>query len=295
MGASMPFTVLQGISELASKYDAAILDLWGVLHDGEKPTPGALRCLAQMRSAGWHLVVLSNAPRTLDSVRKQVAGFGIPPDTYDAVVTSGDLARTALAERSDPWHARLGRRFYHLGPERDWGLLAGLDYEQAQTPERAHFILNTGLFDDETETAADYAGLLDLAKRKHLPMLCANPDRWVYRGNKRLPCAGAIGEAYHAIGGDCAYHGKPFPAAYKACFAQTRGVEPRRVLAVGDSITTDIAGANAAGIDSVLVLAGLHAEEFGARPGGSLDLAAVEAAAVRLGARPTAVIHEFQW
>jgi HAD superfamily hydrolase (TIGR01459 family) len=291
----MSFAFLAGLGAVARKYDAAILDLWGVLHDGEKPTPGALHCLAQMRAAGWRLVVLSNAPRSLDSVRKQVAGYGIPPESYDAVVTSGDLARTALEHRSDPWHAKLGRRFYHLGPERDWGLLAGLDYEQVQTPDRAHFVLCTGLFDDETETAADYAGLLDLARRKSLPMLCANPDRWVYRGAKRLPCAGAIGEAYHAIGGDCAYHGKPYAAAYKACFAQMKNVEPRRVLAVGDSLTTDIAGANAAGIDSLLVLAGLHAEEFGARPGATLDLAAVETAAQRLGARPTAVIPDFQW
>jgi HAD superfamily hydrolase (TIGR01459 family) len=291
----MTFSILTGLSELAGKYDAVILDLWGVIHDGEKPTPGALRCMAEMRAIGWPLVLLSNAPRSLASVRKQVAGFGIPPDSYDEVVTSGDLARTALARRDDPWHARLGRRFYHLGPERDWGLLDGLDYEVVQTPERAHFILNTGLFDDETETAADYAGLLDLAHRKHLPMICANPDRYVYRGHKRLPCAGAVAEAYHAIGGDCAYHGKPLPAAYRACFAKMRGVEPRRVLAVGDSLTTDIAGANAAGIDSVLVLAGLHAEEFGARPGATLDLVAVEAAAVRFGARPTAVIPEFQW
>ncbi len=291
----MTFAVLHGISEIASNYDAVILDLWGVIHDGEKPTPGALRCMAAMRAHGWPLVLLSNAPRSLDSVRKQVAGFGIAPDSYDEVVTSGDLARTALEHRSDPWHQKLGRRFYHLGPERDWGLLAGLDYEQVQTPDRAHFILNTGLFDDEVETAADYAGLLDLAKRKNLPMLCANPDRYVYRGPKRLPCAGAIGEAYHAIGGDCAYHGKPYPAAYRACWAKMRGIEPRRVLAVGDSLTTDIAGANAAGIDSLLVLAGLHAEEFGARRGAPLDLPRIEAAAVRLGARPTAVIPEFQW
>ncbi len=291
----MTFAVLHGISEVAAKYDAVILDLWGVIHDGEKPTPGALRCMGAMRAHGWPLVLLSNAPRSLDSVRKQVAGFGIPPDSYDEVVTSGDLARTALEHRADPWHAKLGRRFYHLGPERDWGLLAGLDYEQVQTPDRAHFLLNTGLFDDETETAADYAGLLDLAKRKNLPMLCANPDRYVYRGSKRLPCAGAIGEAYHALGGDCVYHGKPYPAAYRACFAKMRAIEPRRVLAVGDSLTTDIAGANAAGIDSLLVLAGLHAEEFGARPGATLDLTRVEAAAVRLGARPTAVIPEFQW
>ncbi len=291
----MTFPVLSGMAPLAGRYDAAILDLWGVLHDGQKPTPGALRCLAEMRAAGWRLVLLSNAPRSLEATRDQIATFGIQPGSYDAIVTSGGLSRTALEARADPWHAKLGRRFYHLGPERDHGLLNGLDYEQVQTPERAHFILNTGLFDDETETAADYGGLLALAKHKNMPMLCANPDRFVHRGAKLVPCAGAIGEAYEAIGGDCHYHGKPFAAAYAACFARLNGVPPARVIAVGDSLATDIKGANIAGIDSVLVLEGLHAAEFGALPGRDADLNAVDSAATRLNARPTAILRSFTW
>jgi len=247
----------------AGRYRAAILDLWGVVHDGEKPTPHALDALTQMRASGVRTVLLSNAPRTVESVKKQIAGFGIPPGSYDDVVSSGGLTREALAARADPWHAKLGHRFYHLGPERDWGLLDGLDYELAPTPERAHFILNTGLFDDETETAADYTELLQLGLRKHLPMICANPDRWVYRGTKRLPCAGEVARAYVEMGGDVRYHGKPYPSAYAACMARAGGVTRAQVLAVGDSLTTDIAGANAAGIDSVFVLSGLHADEFG--------------------------------
>lgn len=295
--------LLGGLAALAGRYDAAILDLWGVLHDGVQPTPGALVALAGMRAAGWRLVVLSNAPRTLDSTRAQVARLGIPPGSYDAIVTSGELARVAVAARADAWHAKLGRRFYHLGPERDWGLFDGLGCEVVQTPERAHFVLNTGLFDDENETAADYAGLLDLALRRKLPMLCANPDRFVYRGTRRLPCAGEIGVAYEAIGGDAYYHGKPYPAAYAACFHHMQGVPPSRVLAVGDSLTTDIAGANAAGIDSVLVLSGLHVDQFAVSPGAAPDLspdmapdlAKIEAGIAASGARPTMLIADFQW
>ena len=226
----------------AGRYRVAILDLWGVVHDGEKPTPYAIDALHRMRAEGVRTVLLSNAPRSVESVKNQIAGFGIPPGSYDDVVSSGGLTRDALAARSDPWHAKLGHRFYHLGPERDWGLLDGLDYELAPTPERAHFILNTGLFDDETETAADYADLLQLALRKKLPMICANPDRFVYRGTKRLPCAGEIGHAYEEMGGDVRYHGKPYPGAYVACMAKAGNVPRERVLAVGDSISTDKIG-----------------------------------------------------
>lgn len=279
----------------AGRYRVAILDLWGVVHDGEKPTPHALDALARMRAEGVRTVLLSNAPRSVDSVKKQIAGFGIAPGSYDDVVTSGGLAREALAARADPWWAGLGRRFYHLGPERDWGLLDGLDFELAPTPERAHFILNTGLFDDETETAADYADLLQLALRKKLPMICANPDRFVYRGTKRLPCAGEIGRVYEEMGGDVRYHGKPYPAAYDACMAKVPGVVRGQVVAVGDSLVTDIAGANAAGIDSVFVLSGLHAEEFGGFANLAWRPAALDALGARLGARPTAAMLHFAW
>lgn len=279
----------------AGRYRAAILDLWGVLHDGEKPAPHAVEALNRMRAEGMRTVLLSNAPRTVESVKKQIAGFGILPGTYDEVVTSGGLTRDALAARRDPWHAKLGRRFYHLGPARDWGLLDGLDYELVPTPERAHFILNTGLFDDETETAADYASLLQLALRKRLPMICVNPDRFVYRGTKRLPCAGEIGRAYEEMGGDARYHGKPYPAAYEACLARAGGASRTQVLAVGDSLTTDIAGANAAGIDSVLILSGLHADEFGGFAKLAWNASAMAALGQRHSARPSAAMLHFAW
>ncbi len=279
----------------AGRYRAAILDLWGVVHDGEKPTPHALDALVQMRASGVRTMLLSNAPRTVESVKKQIAGFGIPPGSYDDVVSSGGLTREALAARADPWHAKLGHRFYHLGPERDWGLLDGLDYELAPTPERAHFILNTGLFDDETETAADYTELLQLGLRKHLPMICANPDRWVYRGTKRLPCAGEVARAYVEMGGDVRYHGKPYPSAYAACMARAGGVTRAQVLAVGDSLTTDIAGANAAGIDSVLILSGLHADEFGGFAKLAWNSSAMAALGQRHNARPSAAMLHFAW
>ena len=247
---------LPGMKALAERYDGAILDLWGVLHDGERPIAGAVDCLAHLRESNWQLVLLSNAPRRAASVADQVAGFGIPAHAYDGIVTSGDLTRAALS-KPDAWHQSLGPTFYHLGPERDWGLLDGLRYHLVPSPGDCDFILNTGLFDDESETEADYAEMLAEAKSRDIPMICANPDRVVLRGDRRIPCAGAVAAAYEAIGGAVRYHGKPDAGAYDACQLLMPGIPKRRLLAVGDSLKTDIAGASQSGIDSVFVFSGI--------------------------------------
>ena len=249
-------TSLPGMGQLVGRYDGAILDLWGVLHDGVKPMAGAVDCLEHLRAAGWHLVLLSNAPRRAASVAEQVAGFGIPPEAYDGIVTSGDLTRAALTN-PDAWHQKLGSKFYHLGPERDWGLLDGLPLERVADPIDCDFILNTGLFDDETESEADYAEFLAAAHARGTPMICANPDRVVLRGDRRIPCAGAVAAAYEAIGGHVQYHGKPDGGAYDACQALMPGIPKDRLVAVGDSLTTDITGASRSGIDSVFVFSGI--------------------------------------
>ena len=184
--------MLLGVRALAGAYDVAILDLWGVVHDGHAPYPGVLDCLARMRRAGMRLVFLSNAPRRAKRVIHRLSAIGIPRASYDHIITSGDLTRRALARRSDSWHAALGRTYYHLGPARDWGITRGLDFEEIDELVRASFILNTGLFDDEHETVDDYEAFFDKALAAALPMICVNPDLAVMRGDRRIPCAGAL-------------------------------------------------------------------------------------------------------
>ena len=283
----------RGLAALQGRYDAAILDSWGVLHDGMRSYAGVLDCLANMRAAGWRTIVLSNAPRRGESVAAQVERFGVPANSYDEIVTSGDLARTALRRRSDSWHARLGRSFFHLGPDRDHGLLDGLGYAQVPMLSACDFVLNTGLFDDETETEDDYADLFAGARARRLPMLCANPDVEVNRGGARIPCAGALAQAYARIGGDVAYHGKPGRAAFEACLARLPGVGRHRVLAIGDSLATDIEGAAGAGIDAAFVTSGIHALELGG--GGRAQTAAMEAEFRARGVAPVAVLPSLVW
>lgn len=290
----MTLRLLTGLSELAPAYDGLILDLWGVLHDGAAPYPGAVDALTRLKRAAKRLVVLSNAPRRAALVEKRMNQIGIAPGLYDHVHSSGEEAWQHLARRDDPFYAALGRRCYHIGPMRDDNMLAGTGLTRVATIGEAEFVLNTGPSDWD-ETVAQYEPLLQAALARALPMVCANPDLVVMQGDRRSICAGAVAQRYEALGGRVRWHGKPFPSVYATCFALIGIADRRRILAVGDSLRTDIAGANAAGIDSVLVTGGIHAEELGAEDGAPLDLERITRAAAASGHTPNAAIAQFRW
>jgi HAD superfamily hydrolase (TIGR01459 family) len=289
----MTVRLIGGIGELAPRYDGFILDLWGVIHDGVAPLPGAVECLRALTAAGKTIAFLSNAPRRAADVVRRITRIGVPQGLYHHVVSSGEEAWQYLDHRADPFYAALGRRCLHIGSDRDIEMREGLALDFVETAEDADFILNTGPagWDD---TVADYAPLLDRALARDLPMVCANPDLVVQHGARLALCAGALAQHYEASGGSVRWHGKPFASVYASCLGLL-GVGRERVLAVGDSIRTDIAGAAAAGIDSVLVAGGIHAEEFAARCGAPPDLARIEAALAVGGYRPVAVASGFRW
>ena len=262
---SAPF--LEGFAPLAPNYDAAILDLWGVVHNGREAFPNAVACMSRMRAAGIKIALLSNAPRRSGRIEQQLTNIGVGRDTYDALITSGDLTRDALEAELGKGSSRYGETYFHLGPERDDGLLDGLDYREVPDIESADFILNTGLFDDESETAADYEARLRAAAARAQPLVCVNPDLTVIRGDAEIPCAGALARAYEDLGGEVAYFGKPHRGAYDACLARLGVADRSRVVAVGDSLHTDIAGAVGAGLDAIFVTSGIHAAELGIAPG----------------------------
>ncbi len=290
----MTLPLLNGIREIAERYDALILDLWGVVHNGVEPYPGVLDCLAKLHGAGKRIVLLSNAPRASEKVTVQVAGFGVPREAYDILVTSGDVTRLGVSQRDDDWHTALGERFYHIGPERDWGLLDGTGVTEVDDLEAAEFVLTSGLRDDETETEEDYRSEFEQALSRNLPMICANPDLSVMRGDHMVLCAGSLAVAYERMGGNVRFHGKPHARAYEVCFERLGDVPRDRIVAVGDSFRTDIAGARGVGIDSLFVLTGIHAGELGG-PSGAPDAARIEAAAAEAGHMPTAAIAGFFW
>ena len=286
--------VIGGLRELAPHYDGFILDLWGVIHDGVAPMPGAVDCLRSLMEGNKRIILLSNAPRRADDVIRRITLIGVPAGLYHHVMSSGEEAWQHLRRRHDPFYAALGRRCLHIGSERDIEIRQGLDLEFVDTAEEAEFVLNTGPagWDDRLE---DYEPILQLALDRNLPMICANPDIVVMHGNQLALCAGALAKWYEEAGGRVRWHGKPFRSVYDTC-VELLGIDDcSRILAVGDSVRTDIAGAAGAGIDSLLIADGIHAEEFGTAGDRAPDLERIEAV-LRAGAyNPVGVARRFTW
>jgi HAD superfamily hydrolase (TIGR01459 family) len=207
-------------------------------------------------------------------------------------MSSGEEAWQHLRGRDDPFYAALGRRVLHIGSERDLEIREGLGLDFVATPDEADFILNTGPAEWE-DTIADYAAVLSAARARDLPMVCANPDLVVIHNGLPALCAGVLAEHYEAIGGQVRWHGKPYPSVYDSCLALLGIAERRRILAIGDSLRTDIAGAAGAGIDALLIAGGIHAAEFVAA--GVLDQGRIAAAVRESGTNPIAVAARFVW
>jgi HAD superfamily hydrolase (TIGR01459 family) len=290
----MGIRLIPGIGALAPRYDGFILDLWGVVHDGVAPMPGALECLRSLIEAGKRVVLLSNAPRRAGDVVERIDRIGVPAGLYHNVMSSGEEAWQHLFRRDDSFYAALGRRCVHIGSERDTGIREGLGLELVETAEEAEFILNTGpaSWDNRIE---DYTPLLRRALERGLPMVCANPDLVVMHGGRLALCAGALAQWYEDRGGRVRWHGKPFRSVYETCFGLLGIDDLSRILAIGDSLRTDIAGAAGAGIDSVLIIGGIHADEFGVIEGQTPDLKRIAAALCAASYRPVAVARSFCW
>lgn len=279
---------LNGFAPLAAQYDGFILDLWGVIHDGVEPYPGAIDVLRRLRDAGKRAVLLSNAPRRAAVAQVQLRGMGIDDSLYTGILTSGEATHLMLRDRAEPagdaWYAALGEHVFHLGPDRDRNVLHDLPLNLVTHPGEAAFVLNTGPDDLLGHTDPEtYEDVLQLCIRHGLKMICANPDLEVIRGGQRVICAGALAQRYEALGGEVRSLGKPDPAIYVPVM-DTLGLPRDRVLAVGDGLRTDIAGAKAAGIDSCWVLGGIHHHDE--------DPAATAAAA---GLAPMASVPFFSW
>ncbi len=280
---------LSRFSEIAGGYDGFILDLWGVIHDGVTPYPGAAACLAALQAAGKRVVLLSNAPRRAHVAQEAMRGMGLADDLYTDIMTSGEATHRMLRDRDDAWFAGLGNQVFHLGPERDRNVIERLELARVDDPAAASFVLNTGPDDLHSNTElVDHEPALQACLAAGLPMICANPDFEVIRGGARVICAGLLTARYEALGGTARWIGKPDPAIYGPVMDML-GLDRGRVLAVGDALRTDIAGAKAAGIDSCWVLGGIHAAELGDAPG------AVDDAAAALGLAPVACLPAFVW
>jgi len=259
------------------------------MHNGIRPFPNAVEACRLFREGGGTVILVSNAPRPRETVAEQLLQVGVPDDCYDGIATSGDVTRTLISGYA-------GRAVFHLGPERDLPIFDDL-HVRLSALESAAAVICTGLREDETETPDDYETLLAEMRALRLPMICANPDIMVERGERLVYCAGALAESYVRLGGDVIYAGKPHAPIYDLAFAlvdSLRGAAlPRhRVVAIGDGIRTDIAGAAAQDIDSVFVASGVH---LGRAARDQLSSSALAGLFAGNSARPVAALAELAW
>jgi HAD superfamily hydrolase (TIGR01459 family) len=278
---------VERLSDLVNGVEVILSDIWGVVHNGLESFPEACEALHTYRQRGGTVILITNAPRPADSVQRQLRKLGVADETYDAIVSSGDLTRSFVA-------AHPGKKIFWIGPERDSSIHRGLDAVIAPL-EQADYIICTGLFDDETESAEDYRAMMLLAHEHKLPLICANPDIVVERGDRLIYCAGAIAELYRELGGEAIFYGKPHRPIYEramALAAERRGrpTSLDRVLAIGDSVRTDLTGALGFGIDCLFLTRGIHSEEFEGID--QLDPASVKEL---FGHPPRALMRELRW
>ena len=293
-----PCRIVSGLRDLSADYDLLLCDVWGVVHDGRQAFPATNDALTRFRQGGGTVVLLTNAPRPSTSVLAQLDGLGVARSAFDDIVTSGDATVALIAKRGDA-------PFFHVGPMRDRALFeevrakTGIDPRLVELDE-ASFMVLTGLFDDTTETPDDYVDLYAAMRRQNLDMICANPDAVVHVGDRLIYCGGALAERYESLGGVVLYAGKPHAPIYQVALRgaeakRGRSIERSRVLAVGDGLRTDIAGARNQGLAALFVTSGIHRDDTLVPETGEVDPPRLAALLRQVDQRPAAAIAQLVW
>jgi HAD superfamily hydrolase (TIGR01459 family) len=255
----MRVPILTEAGKLLARYDVLISDVWGVVHDGVWALEPACAALTRYREAGGAVVLLSNAPGPSEQVAGVIDRKRVPRSAWDALVTSGDVTKSLIAESHH-------RKVFHIGWKDDRAIFAGTDIELVGEDE-ADLVVATELNDYRTETPEQYRPLLERFAARGMPFICGNPDLVVHVGEHLLPCAGALALIYEELGGAVAWAGKPYRPAYDLALEAARKargghpVDPAKVLVIGDAVRTDLAGARLMGFDSLFVAGGIHREE----------------------------------
>jgi len=277
---------ISGLGDLAGRYGALLCDVWGVVHNGVHAFRDATDALCAFRKDHGPVVLITNAPRPAALVHDQLDGLNVPRAAYDAVVTSGDVTRAALADRP-------GAKVLHIGPERDLGFYDGLDIALVHRDEEAELISCTGLFDDTSESPDDYRLRFAGLAARGLTLVCANPDIVVERGDQLIWCGGALARLYAELGGKIVLAGKPFSPIYDAALKALGKPDKGSILTIGDGLYTDIKGACDYGLDALFVTGGIHAADFG--PADDPDPKIVAKRLQQDGLAAVAIIARLKW
>lgn len=282
--------VIRGLRDIASDYDAFILDLWGCLHDGVAVYPAALDCLHRLKAAGKTSIILSNAPRRAREVEARVGEMGIGRDLYAGLYCSGEETWRAITTGKIAALQGRGRRVYAIMAARDRAMIDDAGLVEAK-PEDADFVLAVGI-ETGAETVAHFEPALRIALARGLPLICANPDLVVHRGGVEEICAGSIAQRYEEMGGSVTWFGKPYPAVYRRILGDF-ALKPERVLCVGDSLRTDVAGGKGIGAGTLFTVGGIHHAEILVE--NRIELARLAALCRKLGETPDHAIAHLAW
>lgn len=281
---------ISGLEEIIAQYDALLLDVWGTIHNGEEMFSGVLNAFHELKAHNKAVGLLSNSPSRIKNVTERLESkFGLPRTLYQTMHNSGENSHLALRDRSDEWHARLGKNFYYIyahGHEENY---IDLPYQQTALDDADFIIITRTLNHDET--VQDYEVLLSEALSRDLPMLCANPDRIVGVGDALFICPGTVAAYYQTMGGNVYYHGKPYSAVYKHIHGQLGAPDKKRILAIGDAFETDIRGGNQFGCDTVLLTSGIHGPDINPHQ----PMPDLERLSAQYDACPTYVMDELRW
>ena len=252
---------IENLNYFIREYKVILCDLWGVIHNGKQIFSDSIEFLQRMKDNGAAVIFISNAPRPNSVVRSGlIKKLNLSEDLFHSILSSGDIAQQEINKFNH------GKKYFHVGPSKDYDLLEDIQIQKTETLGEADFVLCTGFDDDEQQTPKDYEDLLLEMKRLDIPMVCANPDLIVIRGNKKIFCAGSIAELYSDLGGKVKYYGKPYQEIYSHVFesAVIEGLveDKSQMIAIGDSVRTDIIGANNFGINSIFVESGIHKNDI---------------------------------
>lgn len=240
---------IDSLADIADDFDVFLLDAFGVLNIGDRPIAGTPARVRDLQAAGKRVLVVSNAAsvRAPDLLRKYDR-LGYAFDEHD-VVTSRMTAIAGLAGSADMLWGVMG---LSGGAMDDFGALRWLPLEDdPEDYRRAEGFLLVGSGD---WTQARHDLMQDALATRPRPLWIANPDIVAPRENGFSTEPGHFGHDLAAkTGVDAVFFGKPFANIYDLVFDRLGAVDRSRVVMVGDSLHTDILGAQVAGISSVLI------------------------------------------
>lgn len=278
--------IYDGLSQIAGRYDHFIIDVWGVLHDGINAYAGAANAMKWLKAEGKQTLLLSNSPnRKSRVVEKVVTPIGIPPSDYDHILTSGEAAWAHMREN------HVGQKVYTFWDDEKPTALEDLDCTRVYDVREADFMY--GALVPYDAMFSQYVDVLSLALERRIPFVCGNPDRVVGHGDSLHLCVGSLAEWYEKQGGPVIWIGKPYRPVYDQAWAMLGKPDKSKIIAIGDSLVTDVAGARTFGCDVLWNVTGIHWEELKAEHAENRIDPARVAKAVEGHAVPTGLLHGF--